>query len=108
MTLLDEMREVLRQDHVTFAQLSRLPGFAGDLAMLVNSPRASNIVYWDGLSQEAVDGLEIIRREGEYEIVPTVSLTYLIDGMAMTLPIAKRARHYKKPHWMPMVFRRRK
>ncbi len=107
-TLLDAIREVLQRDHVTFAELSRIDGFRGDFQMLVNHYRVSNVIIWSGMSKEAVDALETIRQEGEYEMVPTPFLTYLIDGAALDLPLAKSARHYKKPHWSPTVLRRKK
>jgi len=106
--LLSEIRKILQRDHVTFAELSRLDGFSGDLQIWINHDRVSNVIIWSGISQEGVDALETIRQEGEYEMTPTPILTYLIDGAALNLPIAKSARHYKKPHWSPTVLRRRK
>ena len=106
--LLAAIRDVLKRDHVTFAELSQLDSFCGDLQLLVNHDKVSNIVIWSGMSQEAVDALEVIRKEGEYKLISTPVLTYLIDGAAPNLPIAKRARHYKKPHWSPALLRKKK
>jgi hypothetical protein len=107
MILLSSIRETLKRNHVTFAELSRLEGFWGPLDLLINHEKASNVVIWSGMSQEAVDALWVIQQEGEYEMVPTTALTYLIDGVTLNLPIAKSARHYKKPRWAPTVLRKK-
>ena len=108
MTLLDAIREKLKDDSVTFAELSRLPGFNGDLSMCIDGDRASGIVLWSSKSREAIDAIETIRKEEEYELRPTAQLTYLIDGACLNLPLAKAMRHYKKPRWIPVVFKRRR
>jgi hypothetical protein len=105
--LLAAIKKVLKRDNVTFAELSRLEGFAGDFEIHVNHEKVSNIVIWSGLSQEAMDALEVIRQEGEYSLEPTSVLTYLMDGVTLNLPLAKSVRHYKKPHWAPAVLKRR-
>jgi hypothetical protein len=105
--LLAAIRDALRRDHVSFAELSRIEGFRGDLQMMANADRVSNVVIWGGVSRAAIEALEIIRKEGEYELAPASFMTYLIDGVTLNLPIAKQIRHYKNPHWAPMVLSRK-
>lgn len=65
-----------------------------------------NVIFWAGLSWEALDVLEpLINRK--LFLHPADLLVYLIDGRTMQLPIAKRlpAVGYKDPHWLPVCFR---
>lgn len=106
--LLEQIKEKLSWGSVSFAELSRIEGFNGDLEIKLNHPSVSNVVLWSGLSEEAIEALEVIRKEGEYIISPSTILVYLMDGVSLNLPIAKSKRHYKKPHWAPVVFTHRK
>jgi hypothetical protein len=102
--LLSAIRERLAWgDHVSFAELSQIDGFNGDLSLSLDD----NLVVWAGMSREACDALETIRREGEYILIPTSPMTYMFDGAALSLPLAKRPRAYKTPHWAPCVLSRR-
>lgn len=101
--LLLDIRAMLEEDHVSFAQLSRIEGFRGDREMLVDTGHVSNIVLWAGMSLEAIEALKQIIAEGEYEFEPARWMIYAIDGEMLTYPLAKRARNYKKPHWLPVV-----
>lgn len=102
--LIDQIREILVRDHVSFAELSRLPGFRGDWSIGVPD---SNVIFWTGMSEEACAAIETIRQEGVYELAPTVLLTYLVDGTTLNLPLVKSRRKYKTPRWAPCVFRRK-
>jgi hypothetical protein len=104
--LLADIRAMLEDDHVSFVQLSRIDGFRGDREMLVDADHVSNIVLWAGMSLEAVESLKQIIAEGEYEFEPATWLIYAIDGEMLSYPLAKRGRHYKKPHWLPVVIKR--
>lgn len=100
--LVDAVREVMKKGGVSFAELARLEGFTGDLS--IASSANENIVFWSGLSREAVDAINQIRKEGEYEMVPTPVMVYMIDGMMLDMPLVKRNVKYKKPHWLPVAF----
>lgn len=92
--------------HVTFAELSQMiEGFGGgELCLSLETDELSNAVMWVGMTQAAIDALEELRLAKAIHPVPTVPLVYLIDGSMLKLPICKSKRHYKKPHWLPMVF----
>lgn len=106
--LIDDIREVLKQDHVTFTELSRIEGFSGGgLTWSIRNEKISNVVIWVDMTREAVDAIETIIAEGKYEMVPTTPLTYLIDGSMLKLPLAKSVRHYKKEHWVPTIFKKK-
>lgn len=86
---------------VSFVQLEhRIEGFSGDLMWGVEG----NIFFWFSLSQEAINALESLNKEGLIELKPTQLLVYLIDGAIPDAPIAKQHRKYKSPHWLPIVF----
>jgi hypothetical protein len=88
---------VTRTRTVSFAEMSsQIPGFNGDLALMLESDDYGNICMWPSLSKEAVDALEALRVARAIHPVPTPWLTYVIDGVVPNLPIAKSRRKYKK------------
>jgi hypothetical protein len=94
-------------DNVSFAELSnRWPEHFrnGPLQYMVGD----GIVVWVGLSDVAADALDIIRAGKTINLKPSSTLVYLADGVVLQLPIAKKARKYKHPHWLPTVLCRRK
>jgi hypothetical protein len=104
--IIDEIRKLLPQDNISFAELARLEGFAGDQELFLNAATdTSNIVLWSGVSPEAADALKVLFEQGECHFRPTSVLTYLCDGMMLKLPLVKRSRHYKTPHWCPCVLK---
>jgi len=90
---------VRRQRNVSFVELERIEGFGGGKLEL---GLEGNFVLWTGLTPEAVAALDELR--GFIYPRPAHLLVYLHDGQGLDLPIAKSARHYKKPHWLPVVF----
>jgi hypothetical protein len=93
---------VTQRRAVSFAELSReIDGFSGDFEL---GYRDHNIVLWHRASEEADLALQHLTDAGAIHAVPTTAFVYLIDGMAIRLPIARQVRRYKKPHWLPVVF----
>ena len=92
--------------HVTFAELDqKIEGFSGgELQISINNEQTSNIVLWQGLTEEAVDALEELWQAKKIHQLPAHFLSYLHDGRMLRLPLAKRPQHYKKPHWAPVCF----
>lgn len=78
----------------------------GDREIVKEGDGFSNIVLWAGLSQTGVDVIRELTK-GAYETVPTHFLVYLADGVVPRYPLAKSARHYKEPHWLPCVLIRK-
>jgi hypothetical protein len=87
---------------VSFAELTHFEGFSGDYCMCLG--RDENMVLWPSLSEEAASAMTELWNDGEIHPVPTTSLVYLMDGVALSLPVAKSARKYKRPHWVPVVW----
>jgi hypothetical protein len=108
-TLKERILNLIRErDNVTFAELSRLDGFKHAVkgkGFCVSVENYPNIIYWLGMSEEAVDALCELREEKKIQHVPTTPITYLIDGETLRLPLAKQARQYKDLHWLPVVLR---
>ena len=103
-TLKDRVRAYIEStDYVSYAELAhRFPEFkGGDYATFL----AENLVLWANMTQEAADAINALRAEGHIKIQPSSIFVYLADGMTMSLPIAKRVRAYKKPHWAPTTLR---
>jgi len=96
------IRAELKRDHVSFAELSRIEGFRGscEIGFLDR-----NILIWQSISREAIDIIRRIQVAHEVYLIPASSaLIYIIDGVTLNLPIAKRWQHYKTLHWLPTVF----
>lgn len=86
---------------VSFVELSEnIDGFNGDYEL----HSLDNLIAWADMSMEAIDSIRELCKEGR--IIPTIAnpLVYLVDGMALNYPIAKKQIAYKKPHWIPVVF----
>jgi hypothetical protein len=67
------------------------------------SPKASNVFIWFGLSREAADLILDLLYDERTQVEPSPPLVYLLDGLVPNVEIARSARHYKKPRWMPVV-----
>jgi len=101
MNLEHDIRELLTRNHVSFAELSRIDEFRGDMDLTsANNP---NLIWWRGVSEEAALTLARLREEGIFHYHGTTLLTYLIDGTTLRLPIATRKYPYKTPHWAPVM-----
>jgi hypothetical protein len=88
-----------RGDNVTFAELSRMDGASGHYVFELGE----NVVCWSGISKELCDALRDLREADRIHFASTSHLTYLIDGATLNLPLVKRVRAYRKPHWLPVV-----
>ena len=94
---------ITKYQGVSFAELERnIKGFAGgDIEW---SLPKTNIVLWQGLTEEAVNALNLLRTGKHIHPNPCPVMIYLMDGLIPRLPVAKTARPYKEPHWLPCVF----
>jgi hypothetical protein len=99
------------RDYVSFAELARewpehfnVRGEAYGIEATNRGENVGNIFYWTGLSAIGVKALEI-GRPALFTFEPCNPLSYFIDGCALTLPLARRVRKYKEPHWLPVVLR---
>lgn len=91
---------------VSFVELdNEINGFSGgDLNLLY--PHKKNVFIWFGMTEEGLEAIKKILepKDSKYCLKPTIALTYVIDGKTPQTPLAKQARNYKTPHWLPMVF----
>jgi len=64
-----------------------------------------NTILWDGISQTLFDSFALIK--DKLELHKTHFLIPAFDGALLDLPIARSApkKGYKRPHWLPIVFR---
>lgn len=62
-----------------------------------------NLYVWAGVSDDFSDAYQDLWNGGEIKGLPTTPMIYWIDGQALTLPVAKRYKPYKKPHWFPIA-----
>lgn len=94
--------EVLQaNEEVSFAQLSGIPGFAGDKDLV--APEFANLILWRGLSPEAMDVLEELEDDEIIRFARTDAKRYAADGFTPTLPVALRVSKYRTPSWLPVL-----
>lgn len=72
-----------------------------------------NIIVWDFNNEAMAEVWRAIFKcleadNKSMELQVSQPLVYLVDGKVLTLPLAKSLRHYKKPHWLPVVLSVRK
>jgi hypothetical protein len=85
----------------SFVELQRVvPGFSGEKT-LWSGEREDNILLWDSISQEGIEALQELMQSNDIEVRSSHFLVYMVDGILLNLPIARRRVHYKKPHWLP-------
>jgi hypothetical protein len=64
-----------------------------------------NIVLWSTITQESIDAINSLVRDGILEMHWVTSpFLYLTGGEMLNLPIAQKAINYKTPRWAPTVF----
>ena len=87
----------------SFAELeSNIADFKGDHTF---GNLTSNIVFWQGMSKEAIDAISELVRENKIDIEEVSKRIYAIDSDTLVnLPIGRNSKNYKRPHWVPLVF----
>ncbi len=107
--MMDAIRKKINEDdHVSFVEVERIfedYGFDYKGGMTICHPKSLNLLIWDGWNQSALDLLNQLISNEPFAMHSTHTITYLIDGGALNLPLAKSVRDYKHPHWLPMVLR---
>ena len=88
-------------EEVSFAQLSGLPGFAGDQDLV--APDFANLVIWRGLSAEAMDEMQALEESEVVRFSRTDADRYAEDGYTPVLPVAQRISKFRTPHWLPVL-----
>jgi len=94
----ERVYEYLKLGGVTFVEITGAFG-KGEYAYCVDE----HIVCGWNLTEEVADAIKELYDEKKILFYPTNMMTYVIDGAALRLPIAKTARHYKRDHWFPVV-----
>lgn len=96
------LKYVKENPRASFVNLARdIPGFTGDFEFGPASHRP--LVYWQGLSEEAVSAVGDLLRDKKLYLAMTQVLTYAIDGGMLNLPVARSARQYSTKRWLPVV-----
>jgi len=89
---------------VTFVELqNRIKNSKGESTLEIEGERFSNVLLWAGVSSEFFQCFNELMNENKIISYPTTPLVYMHDGGMLDLPIAKKATHYKEPHWLPVV-----
>jgi len=95
------LKYVEEHPHTSFAELTQsIPNFSGEYGLF--QPDFPNVVVWPSLSEQAVQALVDLLRSQQIVFTPASILTYHIDGLRPSLPIATGPKHYKSPRWLPV------
>lgn len=99
----DELQKLVSdRGHVTFVEImSVFPDEKGNMSLEFD--KFENLILWTGMSQRLVRAISQAIHEKKVYIAPAGNLTYLIDGGALDLPVAKSVRSYKHPRWLPVT-----
>jgi len=89
---------------VTFVELMNLLGerAKGNHSYCIGDN--ATIVLWTGISLAFSEAIHHLLQEKRLEQVPTLMLTYILEGDILGLPIAKGNYNYEKSHWLPVIF----
>jgi hypothetical protein len=100
-TLKEQILEFVRgRSHVTLPQIRRqFEAARGEFSF--RSRNFENVVFWEGLSREAIDALEELLEEKAIFMHPASLREYVAgdDWAMLLLPLAMSGRSYASPHW---------
>lgn len=112
MNIEDRVVDFIRdRDWVTFVELQK--EFDGDMEVKGDHAleACKNGVLWSGMSKEFSDLLDGLIRKKRIFTHPACTMTYLIDGGGLRLPVPKNLPKdgvhvgYEQPVWLPVCFR---
>jgi hypothetical protein len=88
----------------TFAELKRHFGdeFAGSRTGWLDEER--NLLLWPKMSERFVEALNNLLQDGKIVMKPAPLWIYLLDGVTLSLPLARGRYRYREPHWVPVYF----
>lgn len=96
---------IKKRKHVSFVELrENIKDFQGERSMWINEEEGENILLWGSLSQQSIDNLQKLLTEKKIVGVPCEPMVYVLDGSISRIPVAKKRKHYKTPHWLPIYF----
>ena len=108
--LTEKAVELIRElDHVSISEILHMldrEGIESGGPVSLYWANFENLCLMAGMSEIAYDVICAVCNRPEVNVVASDPLIYYIDGKPIpNLPIAKRVRAYKKPRWLPVVFR---
>ena len=95
------LKVIIDRPDASFVDLKEcIPEFSGERVL---GSVHENLLLWVGVSEVAVSALAELDREAKIQYRIADPLTYVIDGATLSVPRAKHAKAYKKPHWLPLT-----
>jgi hypothetical protein len=99
---------VARMDWTTFVELEQrlAPYFEVEGNASIELAIANTFV-WTGMSEPFAEAVLQLIDEGRLHLHPATSLTYVLDGGVLRLPVAKSPPPggYARPRWLPVLLR---
>jgi hypothetical protein len=96
------LKLITERQHISMVELCReIPGFKGDRVYFIGT----NTVIWHECSDEAVEAMNSVTKDGKVVAVSCSPWVYITDGVKPEYPLAASlTEDFKTPHWLPVVF----
>ena len=94
---------IQKRGHVSLAEIAlNFMGTKGKWG--IDLKHNKSIALWRGASEKFCDVFDAIDHDTRVGISVTIPLTYIADGMGLTMPVAADVnRKYKSPRWLPIT-----
>jgi hypothetical protein len=106
--VLEYIRENERVSYVEIENIFKKCGFDYEGNLDLVNANCNMVIFWGGWSADAFKMLSELKQAGAIYSSPTQLLTYLSYGKTLNYPLVRKDIQYKKPHWLPTVFRPQK
>ncbi len=101
----DILKLVDERRFVTFKELSdEVPAFKGDGAL--EHAKYPGIILWPRISIDSAAIIQELLDDRTIYLHYTPVLNYITEGYLSSIPLARTARSYKSPRWVPMTISR--
>ena len=96
------LKLIQTRQHVSLVELCReIQGFKGDREYYLGK----NTVIWHECSDEAVEAMNSLTKEGKVVAVSCSPWVYITDGVKPEYPlVSSLTEDFDKPHWLPVTF----
>lgn len=108
------VKHIIKESGVSIVEIARIlesQGIPSKGDLMLYYPYEP-VAIWASASEALMEVLQRLIADDRISVATTQSLVYLIDGQALTLPLAnpksvERQHPYKSDRWLPVVFNRK-
>lgn len=86
------------------ADIAKTHGLS-DPGLFISIPGFRNLYFlWDITEEAARAFINLLNERDDFTVVVSPLLSFICGGSIPTMPMAKRVYNYKKEHWLPVYF----